>query len=105
MAVKRQAGRYIAKLPVVIKAGEKIVEGTTVRVSEKGFFVRAQQSFLAGSPVEIILTLTDDMSCRLKGVIKYARRIDFIRRDNGMGIELTETDERYREFIQKVKTE
>lgn len=105
MAVKRQAGRYIVKLPVVIKAGDTTVMGTTVRVSERGFFVRAQQGFLIGSPVEITLNLTDDISCCLKGVVKYVRRTDFIQRDNGMGIELTEKDERYLEFIQKVETE
>ena len=105
MVVKRQAGRYIAKLPVVVKAGDKIVKGTTVRVSERGFFVRAQQGFQTGSPVEIMLNLTDDISCCLKGVVKYVRRIEFIQRDNGMGIELTEKDERYLEFIEKVKTE
>ncbi len=99
MAGKRQCGRHIVKLPVTISAGEKIVTGTTVRVSKRGFFVRTQQSFAEGVPVEIVLSLTDIESCKLKGVVKYVRNFDLMPRQNGMGIELTERDDKYEEFI------
>ena len=105
MVVKRQYGRYIVKLPVTIRAGEKKVAGTTVRISKKGFFVRTQDSFAAGVPVEIVLSLTDIDSCKLKGVVKYVRSCDFNPRQNGMGIELTERDGKYEEFITAVGRE
>ncbi len=76
--------------------------GTTVRVSKRGFFVRTQQSLAAGVPVEIVLSLTDIDSCKLKGVVKYVRNCDFMPRQNGMGIELTERDDKYEEFITAV---
>jgi len=102
MAIKRQCERYIVKLPVTISAGGKKVTGTTVRVSKRGLFVRTQQSFAAGVPVEIVLSLTGIDSCKLKGVVKYVRNYDFMLRQNGMGIELTERDDKYEEYITAV---
>ncbi len=103
MAVKREYKRHIAKLEAEVTADGHILKGTTVRLSEKGFFVRSQQSFIVSTPVEIRLYLTEDNFCRLKGVIKYARSGDIFKRDNGMGIELTERDPKYLEFIRSLE--
>ncbi len=87
------------KLPVDISFGDDVIRGTTVRVSEKGFFVRSQTSFRVGTLVDINLQLPDEYSCKLKGVIKYARKVNLLERQNGMGIELTEGDLKYLGFI------
>ena len=99
MAVKREFPRYISKFSVEIKSGERVFKGTTVRLSEKGFFVRTQQSFSVGLSVDIILYLRDDAPCFLKGVVKFAQNGAVSKRDNGMGIELTERDKKYVEFV------
>ncbi len=105
MIAKRQHTRYLIKLPVQIVSGEHAISGITVRVSRKGLFVRAQKNFSVGTPVEIALHLTDIISCRLKGIVKYARSIIEFRRHNGMGIELTAMDRKYLEFITSVEHE
>lgn len=99
MVIKRRNTRYLIKLPVDIGFGDDVIRGTTVRVSEKGFFVRSQISFPVGTLVDINLHLTDECLCKLKGIIKYARKIKLLERQNGMGIELTEGDLKYLEFI------
>jgi hypothetical protein len=105
MAVKRQSRRHIVKIPAELSFSGRMVRGTTVRISEKGFFVRSQTSFPVGTPVEIALHLEDGGTCNLKGIIKYMRNFNIMMRDNGMGIELTEKDERYQEFIRTVEEE
>lgn len=87
------------KLPVELSAGDAKIEGTTVRISEKGFFVRAQTSFCVGTAVDITLHMSDDRSCAVKGIVKYARNVNVDKRQNGMGIELYESDPRYQELI------
>ena len=61
--------------------------------------MRTQQSFAAGMPVETVLSLKDIESCKLKGVVKYVPNCDFMPRQNGMCIELTERDDKEEEFI------
>lgn len=99
MVIKREFKRYLIKLPAEVSAGDQVLRGTTVRVSGKGFFVRSQTSFCAGTPVDINLHLTDKDSCHLKGIVKYARSLNLLLRQNGMGIELTEKDPKYLKFI------
>lgn len=102
---KRACKRFIVKLPVEVQAGNHSVEGITVRISEKGVFVRARENFASGVPVELSLDLGDAGRCRMKGVVRHARTIDFLRRQNGMGIEFTEKDPRYLTFMESVKRE
>ncbi|HWR57407.1 MAG TPA: PilZ domain-containing protein [Thermodesulfovibrionales bacterium] len=99
MGVKRENERFLKKLPVEVSADNYAVKGTTVRISEKGFFVRAQKVFSVGTPVDIILSLTEERSCRLKGIVKFAERSAISARQNGMGIELTEKSPEYAKII------
>ncbi len=91
MVVKRESERFLIKLPVEVTAGDRVIKGTTVRVSEKGFFVRAQKVFNVGTTVDIDLFVTEESSCRMKGVVKYAETSAISVRQNGMGVELIET--------------
>ena len=50
-------------------------------------------------PVETVLSLKDIESCKLKGVVKDVQNYDFMPRQNGMCIELTERDDKDEEFI------
>ena len=99
MVVKRERERFLIKLPVELTAGERVIKGTTVRVSEKGFFVRAQKVFSVGTPVDIDLFITEGSSCRLKGIIKYSENSAISVRQNGMGVELIEPCPGYLKLI------
>lgn len=105
MVSKRQHTRFILKLPVDIRAGDKTISGITVRLSRKGLFVRSQTSFIVGTLVEMVLHITDEISCRLTGVIINTRNIVELKRQNGMGIEFTEIDQKYLEFMSSVEQE
>jgi Tfp pilus assembly protein PilZ len=102
---KRQFQRFVVKLPATVRAGDKSTSGTTVRISRKGVFVRSPQKFVPGVPVEIEITLPDMAVCKLKGVVMYARNADFLSRMNGMGIQFTEIDPGYEEFITIIERE
>lgn len=75
-----------------------------MRLSRKGLFVRTQQSFAEGMPVEIVLTLANNVPCRLTGVVKFARNCDLFKRQNGMGIEFTQKNEAYEKLISEVES-
>lgn len=103
MAEKRACQRYIKRHPVVINAGGVSFKGTTVWLSETGFFVRSQKNFNEGVPVDITFYLTEESSCSLKGIVKHAKSIDLYRQKNGMGIQLTEKDQAYLALVRSVE--
>jgi hypothetical protein len=105
MTDKREKQRNIKKLPIEVCSGDITLRGTTVRLSEKGLFVRSQENFQEGVPVDITIHLTEELSCSLKGIIKYARNIEFLKQKNGMGIELTAKDQRYIDFVRSLEKE
>ena len=105
MGLKREHTRYIIKLPVEICSGENTIRGITVRASRKGLFVRSQKSFRVGTPVEMILHITDEISSCLQGVVKHTRNIVELKRQNGMGIEFTAIDQAYLKVISSVEQE
>jgi len=105
MDVKREHPRYLIKLPVEIRTGDNKINAITVRVSVKGLFARSQACFRVGTPVDMDLYLTDEISCKLKGIVRYARNMVALKRQNGMGIEFTETAPKYREFMRSVEQE
>jgi hypothetical protein len=103
MADRRKDKRHIQRYPVEVKAGDLLFKGTTVRLSERGMFVRSQKNFIEGIPVDITIYLTEESSCCLKGIVKYARTMDLLRQKNGMGIEIIEKDQKFLEFIKSVE--
>jgi Tfp pilus assembly protein PilZ len=105
MTNKREKQRHIKKLPIEVCSGDITLRGTTVKLSEKGIFVRSQKNFQEGVPVDLTIHLTEERSCSLKGIVKYVRNIDLLRPKNGMGIELTANDQRYIDFVRSVEKE
>jgi hypothetical protein len=79
MTDKREKQRHIKKLPIEVCSGDITLRGTTIRLSEKGLFVRSQENFQEGVPVDITIHLTEEPSCSLKGIVKYARNIELLK--------------------------
>ncbi len=100
MTTKRHSKRYVLKLPAEVRYGDTVIKGTTVRVSEKGFFVRTQVTFPVGTLINVKLRLPDESLCELKGIVKYARSIKLLERQNGMGIELIQGDLKFLAYVQ-----
>lgn len=102
---RRACKRLLLKLPAEVTADGLSFAGRTVRVSEKGLFIRSQNSFREGVRVNIKLMLPDGKESTIKGVVRYARRINFMPLLNGMGIEITEGDSDYFSLIRSLKKE
>jgi hypothetical protein len=99
---RRENKRFVFKVQAEVSAGDNCLEGKTVRISEKGFFVRSQKSFSEGTQVDIKLWLPGGEESTLKGIVKYARSVRLLPTQNGMGIELTEKDTTYMQFIRRL---
>ncbi len=67
--------------------------------------MRSPKSFQEGVRVDVRLELPDGKECTVKGIVKFARSVNFLPRQNGMGIELTENDDAYAQFIRRLKSE
>ncbi len=102
MIEKRKCTRFIVKLPVDVKSDNSVISGITVRISDRGLFVRSQKSFQTGTNIGIKLHISEDVFCDLKGVVRYSRKLNILKQKNGMGIELTEKDQKYQDFIDSV---
>ncbi len=102
MIEKRKCSRFIVKLPVDVKSDDSVVSGVSVRISDKGLFIRSQKSFQTGMNVDIKLHISEETSCALKGVVRYSRKLNVLKQKNGMGIELTEKDQKYQELIDSI---
>ncbi len=103
MGVKRENERFLKKLPVEVSAENRVIKGTTVRVSEKGFFVRAQTIFNVGTSVDVKLYISEENLCHLRGTVKFAEKSALTARQNGMGIELTERKPEYLKLIRSLE--
>lgn len=102
---RRAYKRFLLKVKAEVSASDRCLGGRTVRISEKGLFVRSQKSFREGTQVNIKLWLPDGEESYLKGIVKYARSVNFLQMQNGMGIELTEKDATFMQFINRLKGE
>ncbi|MBI5103285.1 MAG: PilZ domain-containing protein [Nitrospirae bacterium] len=105
MGAKREHQRFLIKHPIELHAGDHTISGVTVRVSRKGLFVRSQSGFRVGTPVDMVLHLSDEIWCRLTGTVVYSRNIVELKRQNGMGIEFSGMDRKYLDFISSVEKE
>ncbi len=96
---RRENERFLIKVQAEVSASDRCFRGKTVRISETGIFVRSQKSFGEGTQVNIRLWLPDGRESVMKGIVRYARMANFLPRQNGMGIEFTEKDATYMQFI------
>ncbi len=96
---KRKQERFVRRLEVEFSAHGKNYRGISSDLSRNGLFIRTNHAFAAGSLLEILLYLPDGTSCRLKGFVRRALKTPVVSIKNGMGLELTETDDNYTKFI------
>jgi len=97
--------RFTKRLEATFSSGGLSYRGILSNLSRNGLFIRTNRGFAPGSAVDIELVMPDNTVCRLKGVVKRTLKTPMSSMKNGMGIELTEKDRAYLNFIESFNDE
>ncbi len=92
--------RFTKRLEATFSSGSLSYRGILSNLSHNGLFIRTNHGFAPGSTVDIELVMSDNRLCRLKGIVKRTIKTPMSSMKNGMGIELTEKDAAYLNFIE-----
>ncbi len=97
---KRKEDRFVRRLEVEFSAEGKNYRAISSDLSKNGLFIRTNHAFAAGTLLDIHIYLPGGSSCRVKGFVRRALKTPIVSIKNGMGIELTETDDCYTRFLE-----
>jgi hypothetical protein len=79
--------------------------GILSNLSESGLFIRTNRGFAPGSVIDIELVMPGGKVSFLKGLVKRTIKTPMSSLKNGMGIELTEKDAIYINFVKSFSEE
>jgi hypothetical protein len=96
----RSFKRYTRRLETEVRVDDKTFRGISSDLSEHGLFIRTRRSLKPGIPLDMTIYLPGDKEARLKGIVRRAINSSLVK--NGVGVELTERDENYTEFLKTV---
>lgn len=97
--------RFTKRLEATFSSGGLSYRGILSNLSQNGLFIRTNRGFAPGSTVDIELVMPDNTLCRIKGVVKRTIKTPMSSMRNGMGIELTEKDAAYLNFVESFDEE
>jgi hypothetical protein len=105
---KRRYQRFRKRLEVKFSSGGNSFTGISSDLSENGIFIRTKKGLAPGTTIYIDLVLPDNRISFLKGIVKRTFKTSISVLKNGMGVEITEKDEIFSDFIksfaQKIET-
>jgi hypothetical protein len=96
---KRRFLRFTKRLEVKFSSGGNSLTGISSNLSENGIFIRTQKGLAPGTTIYIDLVLPDGRISFLKGIVKRTFKTPISALKNGMGVEITEKDETFSDFI------
>ncbi len=96
---KRSFERVTRRLEIEFSSGDKTYRGISSDLSEKGMFIRTQHGLAESSTLNITIYLPDGKTSKIKGIVRKTVKTDLSAVKNGMGIEITEADANYMNFI------
>ena len=99
MAGPRGKPRYTKRLEAIFSAGPFTYRGILSDISESGLFIRTSRGFAPGTVVDIEIIVAADQVSRLKGIVRRSVKTPLSTKKNGMGIELTEKDAVFMNFL------
>jgi len=97
---KRKHLRFNKRLATKILTDKMSFTCMTSDISENGLSVRTSRSFAVNTPIHIQLLLPGNRVSFLKGIIRRAIRAPISATKNTMGVEITEQDETFINFMQ-----
>jgi hypothetical protein len=95
----KRTKRVTKRLEVTFSSGEFSYRGILSNVSVNGLFIRTSRGFAPGTTVDIEIMLPDNTISLLKGIVRRTIKNPVTTMDNGMGVELTRQDAKYKNFI------
>jgi len=96
---KRRYNRVTRRLEVEFSAGGQTYKGISSNISIGGMFIRTQHAFVPDTKIDIRLFLPDGEVARLEGVVRRAIKTPHYFIKNGMGVEITKTDQVFENFL------
>jgi Tfp pilus assembly protein PilZ len=103
--MRRKSKRVTKRLEVTFSSGGLQYTGISSDLSTGGLFIRTQNGLMPGSEVEIEIYLPQHKLGRVKGVVRRTVKTSLSMIKNGMGVELTEKDQNYVDFVKSIHGE
>ena len=99
---KRNHPRFIKRLETRISIDQTSFWSISGDLSESGLFIRTNRGYNVGTPIDIELSLPGNRVSFLKGIVRRTIRTPIPTMRNGMGIEIVEKDEIFRDFVKSI---
>lgn len=99
---KRRHPRFIKRLTASFFVDHERFRGISSDLSERGLFIRTSRGLAVNTPIDIELLLPNNRVSFLKGIVRRTVRTPISSIKNGMGIEITEKDEIFTDFVKSV---
>jgi predicted Zn finger-like uncharacterized protein len=96
---KRKYKRFIRRLETEFTADGKNYRALSSDFSFSGMFIRTNHAFQPGTDIEMLVHLPDGNTTALKGIVKRSLKTFAVSLKNGMGIEITQNDANYVNFM------
>jgi Tfp pilus assembly protein PilZ len=94
---KRQP-RFTKRLEITFRSGHLSYRGILSNLSENGLFIKTNRGFAPETTLDIELVLPDNSISHLQGIVKRTIKTMVSQTKNGMGVELTNKDEKFVHF-------
>jgi len=101
---KRQHKRYTSRCEIEFSMNGTTYRGISSNLSLNGLFIRTRRPFAADTVIDLMVHFPNGSTSKLKGITRRAIR-NPLDNQNGMGIELIEKDETFRDFVKSISQE
>jgi hypothetical protein len=99
---KRRHPRFIKRLTAAFFVDRQRCRGISSDLSESGLFIRTSRGLAVNTAITIELLLPNDKVSLLKGIVRRTIRTPISSIKNGMGIEITEKDTTFTDFVRSI---
>lgn len=99
MEKQNRTPRFTKRLEATFSSGDVTYRGILSDISENGLFIRTTRGFSPGTSVDIELMMPNDQVARLSGIVRRTIKTSLSSMKNGMGVELTQKDSVFTEFL------
>ena len=99
---KRKENRYNTQLHVKLNSGSINSWGILSDVSESGLFIKCNRDFKVDEVIHVEIFMADNTYSRLKGIVTRKVELPDTYRKNGLGIQLIEQDNSFKQFLKKL---
>ena len=95
----RKIMRFSANVHVKLRDESVTSWGIICDASDKGLFIKSNRDFTIDTELHIEIIMPDNTSSMLRGVVRRKSEVSGLYRKYGLGVEITEKDLSYRNFI------